>query len=194
MIKGSTVRKADWPIDSLFVDRWSPRAMTGETLSESELLSLFEAARWAPSSMNFQPWRMLYALRDSAHWSSFLELLFDGNRAWAQRAGALVVFISRTHFDNGKPCLTHSYDTGAAWQNFALQTYSRGLALHGIQGFDYDKARLSLKIPAEYHVEAMAVLGKLADPTVLPENYRAREKPNDRRPLAQTVCAGPFAL
>jgi nitroreductase len=194
VIKGSSLRKAERPINELLLDRWSPRAMSGEPVSAAELLTMFEAARWAPSSMNFQPWRMLYAHRDTTSWSLFFDLVGEGNRPWAQRAGALVLFISRTHIDDGRASITHSFDTGAAWQNFALQGYHSGLAVHGIQGFDYQKARTVLLIPDEYRVEAMAVVGRPADRATLPEPYQAREQPNSRRPVAQTVCEGVFNL
>lgn len=192
MIKGSSRRQAAWPIDALFLDRWSPRSMTGEALSEADLLILLEAARWAPSSMNFQPWRFLYARRDTPHWHSFLGLLNEKNRIWAQRAGALVLFVARTHFDDGRPCPTHSYDTGAAWQNLALQAWLRGLAVHGIKGFDHDQARAELRIPAEYSLEAMAVIGHPAEREALPAEFQAREQPNDRRPLSDTATEGPW--
>src|ERR1044072_3921037 len=113
MIKGSEKRTADHPIDKLFLDRWSPRAMTGEPISETELMSLFEAARWAPSSYNNQPWRMLYARRDSEHWQTFFDLLIEFNQGWAKDAAVLVLFISMKHFPfNGEPAVTHSFDTG----------------------------------------------------------------------------------
>jgi nitroreductase len=142
MIKGSEKRKADHPIDKIFLDRWSPRAMTGEAVSQEDLMTLFEAARWAPSSYNNQPWRILYARRDTQHWPLFFDLLVEFNQSWAKNAGALVLFISRTHFDfNGEPAVTHSFDTGAAWENLALQGWLKGLVVHGMQGFDYDRAR-----------------------------------------------------
>lgn len=195
MIKGSAHRQAAHPVLPLFVDRWSARAMSGEALSEAELLPLLEAARWAPSSMNFQPWRFLYARRDTDFWPAFLDLLLPGNRLWAERAGALVLFISRTHFDgDGRPCITHSYDTGAAWQSLALQGSLNNLVVHGIQGFDYQRARRVLRIPADYAVEAMAVIGKPGNKAELSEALQQREQPSDRRPLAQTACEGPFSL
>lgn len=193
MIKGSSARTPSQPIDALFVDRWSPRAMSGEAISEAELMVLFEAARWAPSASNFQPWRMLYARRDTAHWPLFFDLLSEGNRAWAQRAAALVLFLSRTHHDDGRPCVSHSYDTGAAWQNLALQGLRSGLVVHGILGFDRQRARSALLIPERFHIEPMAVIGRPGDPGLLPERQRLREFPSDRRPLAQTVREGVFA-
>ena len=192
MPNAPTHRTGAHDVDRLFVDRWSPRAMSGEALTSAELLTLFEAARWAPSSMNHQPWRMLYARRDSDFWAAFLDLLLPGNRVWAQRAGALVVMLSRTRLDDGRPCLTHSYDTGAAWENLALQASLKGLVAHGIQGFDYERTRRVLRVPEEFAIEAMAVLGKPGSPDDLPESLRAREQPNERRPLAQSICEGPF--
>ena len=139
MIKGSEVRKADHPIEKLLIDRWSPRAMSGEEISQEELMRLFEAARWAPSSFNTQQWRALYARRGTEHWQTFFDLLVDANKAWAKNAAVLVVFISRRNFDhNDEPSVTHSYDCGAAWENFALQGFHQGLVVHGMQGFDYD--------------------------------------------------------
>jgi len=192
MIKGSEVRIVENGVDRLFVDRWSPRAMSGEALSDDELLQLFEAARWAPSSMNNQPWRILYATRTSPHWPVFFGLLVDANKVWCEKAAALLLFISRTTFDNGKPCRTHSYDCGAAWMSLALQGNLRGLVVHGMQGFDYDRARTELDIPAEYQVEAMAAVGLPGAAEGLPEALRARETPSDRRGVEQTVFAGGF--
>ena len=195
MLKGSAHRNAAFPITTLFLDRWSSRAMSGEALSEAELMTLFEAARWAPSSGNFQPWRFLYARRDTDFWPAFLDLLNPGNRTWAERAGALVLVISRTHFEgDGRPFVTHSYDAGAAWQNLALQASLSDLVAHGIGGFDYERARRVLRVPATYAVEAMIVIGKRGDAAGLSESLRKRETPNDRRPLAQSVCEGPFSL
>lgn len=194
MIKGSSQRHSAHPIDSLFLDRWSPRAMSGEALSEAELLTLFEAARWAPSSGNFQPWRFLYARRDSDFWPAFLELVVPANRVWAERAGALVLVISRLQLDDQRPCITHSFDSGAAWQNLALQATLNNLVAHGIQGFDYERARRVLRVPAQYAVEAMLVLGRPGAAAQLPDDLRSREQPNQRRPLAQTICEGPFSF
>ena len=194
MITGSEKRQADHPIERIFVDRWSPRAMSGEDVTGEELLTLFEAARWAPSSGNNQPWRMLYAPRLSRHWPLFFDLLVESNRVWCARAAALVVIISKTTFENGKPCRTHSYDSGAAWMSLTLQGSMMGLVVHGMQGFDYDRARIDLGIPEEFQVEAMAAIGRPGRMEDLPEQLQARETPNDRRPLAQSVCEGPFSL
>jgi|SRR5579862_1249823 nitroreductase len=195
MNDGHPQRRAGYPIEPLFIERWSSRAMSGKALSEAELMALFEAARWAPSCGNFQPWRFLYARRDTDFWPAFFDLLKPSNQAWASRAGALVLVISRTNYDgDGRACVTHSFDSGAAWQNLALQAWLHKLVAHGIGGFDYERARRVLRIPAAYAVEAMVVLGHPGDPAELSDALRQREHPNDRRPLSQTVCEGPFSL
>jgi len=194
MIKGSEVRQADFPIDKIFIDRWSPRAMSGEGISREELMRLFEAARWAPSSFNAQQWRALYAHRDTKHWQTFFDLLVDANKIWAKNAAVLIVFISRKIFEhNGKPSITHSYDTGAAWENFALQGCRENLVVHGMQGFDYERARQDLRIPEEFQVEAMAAVGRPAPKEILPEKLQERESPSGRRKITESIFEGPFA-
>jgi nitroreductase len=193
MKKGSDVRKADYPIETLILDRWSPRSMSGEPIAKEELFRLFEAGRWAPSSSNNQPWRFLYARRDTPEWPLFFDLLVEGNKNWAKNASALVLIISKTTFDyNEKPSITHSFDAGAAWANLALQGASMGLVVHGMQGFDYEKARAVLEIPALYAVEAMVAIGKPGNIEDLPEAIQKREVPNDRRKLSGTAFEGKF--
>jgi nitroreductase len=193
MIDGSEVRKPEHEVDELFLNRWSPRAMSGEAVAEEELMSLFEAARWAPSSFNNQPWRILYARRDGEYWDTFLGLLVEGNRVWAKEAAALLLFVSKETFDhNGQPYPTHSFDTGAAWENLALQATLKGLVTHGMQGFDYERARTELNVPEGFRVEAMVAVGRPGDPSTLPERVRAREAPSDRKPLSEITCEGPF--
>lgn len=195
MVKGSDVRRADYPIDKLFLDRWSPRAMSGEDIPDKELLTLFEAGRWAPSSFNNQPWRFLYTRRNGPHWKLFFDLLGEFNQGWTHKAAALVVFVSKTTFDhNGAPSVTHSFDTGAAWENVALQGALKGFVVHGMQGFDYERAKTALSIPDGYQVEAMAAIGLPGDPASLSDDLRKREAPSDRRKLDKTVCEGPFRL
>ena len=186
-------RTADYQIEPLILRRWSPRAMSGEKVSEQELMTMFEAARWAPSSYNAQQWRALYALRGTEHWNLFFELLGEGNKTWAKNAAVLVVFISRKNFEyNNKPSITHSYDAGSAWENFALQGCTLGLVVHGMQGFDYDRARRDLGIPDEFQLEAMAAVGRPGRKEDLPQNLQERETPTDRRKVSDSVCEGRF--
>jgi nitroreductase len=187
-------RRADHPIDPLFLRRWSPRSMTGESLSEAELLTLFEAARWAPSTGNEQEWRFLYARRDTPHWQTFFDLLAGGNQVWCKNAALLCVVIARKTYsdDDHDPNPVHLYDAGAAWENLALQATVMGLVVHGMAGFDYDKARSALRVPDHYAVAAMFALGRPGDPDQLPPKLRDREKPNTRRPVRESICEGPF--
>ncbi|WP_330631236.1 nitroreductase family protein [Halocatena halophila] len=186
-------RSPKYDIAPLFVNRWSPRSMTGDPVDEAEFMPLFEAARWAPSSYNNQPWRFLYATRDSDHWEDYFNLLSEENRRWAKRAGVLVVIVSKTTFDyNGDPSQTHSFDTGAAWENMALEGARRGLVVHGIGGFDYEQAAVVLSLPADYAIEAMAAIGVRGSPETLPPEMQAREAPSDRKPLTDIVIDGAF--
>ena len=193
MIDGSDARKpqTQHPVDELFLDRWSPRAFDASIIPEADLATIFEAARWAPSSYNNQPWRILYARRETEQWPAFFGLLVEGNQAWAKDAGALLLFVSKETFDfNGKPYPTHSFDTGAAWENLALQATKLGLATHGMQGFDYERARAELNIPEGFRVEAMIAVGRPGDPAQLPERLREREAPSGRKPLDEITCEG----
>ncbi len=186
-------RKADYPIEPLFIKRWSPRAMSGESLSDSEIMSLFEAARWAPSTYNEQEWRFLYGRRETAHFQTFLDLLMETNQAWCKHAALLCVVLARKVFThNGKPNPVHLFDAGSAWENLALQTARMGLVAHGMAGFHFEKARTVLKVPDEFAVCAMFAVGRPGNPDELPAELREREKPSGRRPVQQTVCEGPF--
>lgn len=184
-------RKTVHAVDPIFPDRWSPRAMSGEPVEWELLMKLFEAARWAPSSMNNQPWRFVYALRETPHWERFFGLLSEGNRVWCVNAGALVVVVSKTTFDgSGRPSRTHSYDAGAAWGYLALQGSLSGLVVHGMQGFNYDRAREVLGIGDGYQVEAMAAVGKPGRKEALPPQLQEREFPSGRKGLDEIVFEG----
>lgn len=175
------------------VERWSPRAMSGEPITDEELNRLFEAARWAPSSYNGQPWRFLYARRGGDHWERFFGLLGDFNQSWCDRAAVLVVVVSRDTFEwNGKPARTHSFDTGAAWQNLALQGTAIGLVVHGMQGFDYDRAREELGVPDDHTVEAMIAVGRPGELDDLDPDLREKEQPSQRKPIEEIAFEGRF--
>lgn len=188
-----TNRTAQHAIEDLILHRWSPRAMSGESISDEELMQLFEAARWAPSSYNNQPWRFVYAKRDTPAWDIFYDLLVQFNKDWAKNAAVLVVIVSRDTFEyNGKPSKTHSFDTGAAWQNLSLQGTAQGLVVHGIEGFDYKKAKELLHIPDGYTVEAMCAIGKPGKKEDLPAEMQEREEPSDRKPIEECVFEAIF--
>ena len=127
MIKGSEIRKADHEIEPLLLDRWSPRVMSGEEISHEELIRLFEAARWAPSSFNAQPWRALYARRGTEHWQTFFDLLVDANKVWAKNAAVLVLFISRKGFEHDNELsITHFVRLRRSVEKFRIARLSAG--------------------------------------------------------------------
>jgi nitroreductase len=192
--RGEDHRSADHEIESLFVRRWSPRAMSGDSLETEEIMRLFEAARWAPSTYNEQEWRFLYARRrDGGHWDRFFRLLADGNQAWCGQAALLGCVLSHEVFEkNGKPNPVHVFDSGLAYMSLALQGSEMGLVVHGMQGFDADSARDVLAVPDDYSVNAMFAVGRPGDPDALPESHRKLEKPSGRKPVEQIACEGPF--
>ncbi|MEE9542993.1 MAG: nitroreductase family protein [Thermodesulfobacteriota bacterium] len=186
-------RKQEHEVDKIFVDRWSPRAMSGEEIETRELMRLFEAARWAPSAFNNQPWRFLYAMRETEYWDKFFNLLVKSNQVWTKNAAALMVVISKETFDyNGKPARTHSFDAGAAWVSLALQGSIMGLVVHGMQGFDYDRAKTELNVPDGYTIEAMVAVGRAGNIANLPEELQEREFPSDRKKIDEIAFEGGF--
>jgi nitroreductase len=189
-----TQRSVNYQIAPLLLDRWSPRSMTGEPLTDEEFFPLFEAARWAPSSYNCQLWRFIVARRQNREeFDKFFGLLTPGNQVWAKNAAALVVVASRTRFEyNDKPSITHAFDAGAAWQNLALEATRRELVAHGMEGFDYARAKTELLIPNNFEVHAMIAIGRRAPAENLPEKYRTMEQPTSRRPLKEIMFQGAF--
>ena len=188
-------RKANYPIVPLILNRWSPRAMAGEEMTDEELMPLFEAARWSPSSYNNQPWRFIYAKRGTPAWKTFFNLMIEFNQSWTKNASVLVVVVSKKTFDhNKKPCRTHSFDAGSAWMALALEASHRGFVTHGMEGFDFDKAAKALHVPDDYQVEAMLAIGKKGPLESLPEELQRREGPSDRRPLEEIVMEGKLHL
>ena len=190
-------RIADHPIDPMFLQRWSPRAFTGEAISSEELMTLFEAARWAPSAGNSQPWRFVYARRETAAWERFLDLLEESNRVWAHRAAALVIVLSkksvlRSGRAEPKPLYSHSFDTGSAWAMLALQALRSGWHTHPMLGFDIPRAQRELRVPEDHHVEAAIAIGRRGDRSVLSAAQQEREIPSGREPLANLVIENGF--
>ena len=190
-------RIADHPANRIFLDRWSPRAFTGEAIPQSDLFTILEAARWAPSSYNSQPWRFLYATRDNAHWDKFLGLLNEFNQSWAKTGSAIVFVVSETTMavpgkDARVPSHSHSFDAGAAWGYLALQASMLDWHAHGMVGIEMDRIRTELKVPEDCRIEAGIVIGKLGPKTLLPEALQAREVPSPRKPVAEIAFEGGF--
>ena len=194
----SSPRQPDFPVDPLFLERWSPRAFDGSDLPDADLAIIFEAARWAPSAFNSQPWRFLYAKNGDADWDRFLSLLIPWNQGWAHSASVLVYILSDslpfTDKETGAPAgsHTHSFDAGAAWASLALQATRLGYHAHGMSGIQYELAREELAIPERYRLEAACVIGRIGDPAMLDDRLRAREAPSDRKPQSGFVFRGGF--
>jgi nitroreductase len=187
-------RTKGYDLNSLFPGRWSPRAMNGKRVTQEELNMLLEAARWAPSSFNEQPWKFLYAHRDTPFWDVYFSLLGEFNQSWCKDAAVLIVVLSKDFFDhNNKPNKTSSFDAGSAWQNLALQGAYMGLVTHAMAGFDYDKAREVLAVPEGYAVEAMIAVGKPDSKERLPAELAEKEFPSERKPLNEIAFEGKFS-
>lgn len=188
-------RSPDHDIDPLFVERFSPRAFTGEALPESELMRMLEAARWAPSSYNSQPWRFLYALKGDRHWDTFFGLLVPANQKWAADTGAIVFLASNGLMKVGdelKPSYSRSFDAGTASMAFQLQAVRQGWHAHGMVGFDHARAPEVLRLPENHRIEAAFAVGRKTAEAGLSEEQKPREAPNGRRPITDFVFAGAF--
>lgn len=188
-------RSPDAPVDPLFTDRWSPRAFDRSEISDLDLATIFEAARWAPSAFNHQPWRFVFSRRDGPDWDRFVGLLMPFNAAWAQNASVLVFILSDTliHLP-GKPepgrSHSHSFDAGAAWAQMALQATRLGYSTHGMSGVDFERARAELGAPERFHIDAAIAIGRRGDKSKLPEPLQAREVPSGRRPVTELIMEG----
>lgn len=176
-------RIAQHPIEPSFVARWSPRAMSGQAVGRGEILRLLEAARWAPSGGNRQPWRFVFAHRDTPAFDAMFATLNDGNKVWNVKAGALIAVLSRTHNDAGQPMKSHSFDAGAAWMSIALQGCAMGLVVHAMGGLDKQEAGRVMELPDDVVIECFVCVGHPGPVEDLPEHLQAREKPSDRLPL-----------
>ncbi|HUO54053.1 MAG TPA: nitroreductase family protein [Rhodoblastus sp.] len=190
-------RAAATPVSSLFLERWSSRALTGEPIPDKVLFALFEAARYAPSSYNSQPWRFVFARRGDEDFDRLYACLSDFNRVWAQNASALVLVASKAAFvpeGQSEQLLSGSasFDTGAAWASLALQASLLGWSTRAMGGFDRDRARAATGAPESLKLEAVIAIGKRGDPSLLPEGRRPNEKPNGRKRIEEIVFAGSF--
>ncbi|WP_066190696.1 MULTISPECIES: nitroreductase family protein [Gracilibacillus] len=179
-------RIADHPIDELFLKRWSPRSFSDKQIEESDLMSLFEAARWAPSGSNKQPWRYIIA-RSEVDKEKFYSFIKDTNLAWCKKAPVLALIVSDAEA-NG----SHAFDAGTSWGYLALQAMQKGLVTHAMGGFYKDKAREALNIPEQFQPHAVIAIGYQDAKEKLAEKLQQREAPSPRRPLAETVFEGEY--
>jgi nitroreductase len=178
-------------IDKMFTDRWSPRGFDPQPLSEEQVGQLFEAARWAPSCFNEQPWRFYYAA-SPADREAYLSALVPRNQLWAKRAPLLVFVLARRTFrQSGRHNRHAAFDAGAAWLSMALQARKMGLYAHAMAGFNQRRAFTVLGVSeADYHIMAAVAVGRKGSADHLPDEMQAIEKPNNRRPLNEIMIEG----
>jgi len=183
---------ASHPIHQVVADRWSPYVFDERTVPKAELLSLFEAARWAPSSYNEQPWRFILGTRDEPQlFEQVLSCLVDGNQAWAKHASALALGVVSENFDrNGKPNAAAEHDLGLAAATLSFEATARGLAVHQMIGILPDRARDVFHIPGGYHALTGIAIGYTGRPEEQPELAERDRERRPRRPLHQIVFGG----
>jgi nitroreductase len=182
----------EYPVHELISRRWSPRAFSGQSLSEEQVHPLFEAVRWCMSSSNEQPWRFVYALRESKEaFDRLVSCLNEKNQQWAPQAAMLMlVCYKKTFSSNGHPNAHAPYDTGAALAMFTLQATNLGLYVHQMAGFHAEKARETFMIPADFQPITLVATGYLGDPQTLPSHHHEREwLPQQRHPQAAFAFA-----
>ena len=186
-------RAPDAPVNPMFLDRWSPRAFDPIPLPEEDIATLFEAARWAPSCFNEQPWMFVYGTSEEER-KIFLEILTEGNRVWTKNAPVLAIsFARRTFARNDRPNRHAGHDCGAAWVSLAFQARMLGLYAHGMAGFSQQRAYDLLNVPEEEYEAMIAIaIGAYGDRDVLPENIKANEQPNTRKPQVEIAIKGKF--
>lgn len=184
-------RIADYPIADLFLERWSPRSFQEKEIPEEQLLSLFEAARWAPSARNCQPWYFILATSKEER-KVFHQFIDEGNLQWAKKVPVLAMLLSKKTARDGEENRYHSFDAGCAWGFLALQAIKNGLKTRAIGGFDREKARELLHIPEDYECQLVIAIGYQGKKEDLPEQFRKQEQPNDRRSVKESIFKGKF--
>jgi nitroreductase len=189
-------RHPDHPVAPEFPARWSPRSFTDREVTEAEVMSLLEAARWAPSASNQQPWRLVWARRGEDSFAAIHSALAAGNQVWAGKAGALFVVASKDTVTNREGVevanRTSGFDTGAAWVSLALQAEAMGLRAHAMGGFDKDLLSAAVHLPDGHTLHCVVAVGQQGPAEALPEDLAAREKPSGRRPVAEISVHGRF--
>jgi len=178
-------RDNDSGVDELFIRRWSPRAFQPYDIDQRTMQRIMDAARWSPSCFNAQPWRFFTSSERT--FDEFLDLLVEGNQAWAKNASVLGFAVGQKNFEhNGKPNDYTGFDSGAAWMSLSLQARIEGFYTHGMGGIKKEEATNYFKIDTKDAEILMGfAIGKLADLEDLDEEQRAKEIPNDRKALAE---------
>jgi len=183
----------EFPVNELIQNRWSPRAFSDKRVPQEVLRSLFEAARWAPSSNNEQPWAYIVATKDDVeNFEKSLGALVEFNANWAKKAPVLVIAVAELAFaKNNAPNRNAQYDVGAASLQLSLEATARGLVVHQMAGFDPETAKETYNIPQGWEPIAAMAIGYPGDPSSLPEPLQSREKaPRTRKRISEFVMSG----
>ena len=178
-------RTTNHEISEVILNRWSPRAYDTKPVADEVLNRIFEAARWAPSAFNYQPWRFIVA-KTPEQLEKFYPFFIEANLLWVKNAPVIAILVSEKSYD------MHKFDTGTAWGFLALQATKEGLITHPMTGMDKEKAREVLGVPDEYEIQIAIAIGYQGDASLLPEKLQAREVPSLRRPLEEIVFEGTF--
>jgi nitroreductase len=186
------VARTDYPINELMERRWSPRAFADLAVEREKMMTLLEAARWAPSCFNEQPWRFLVFDGANPHALALARACLAEGNAWALKAPVLIISVARDNFaKNEKPNRTAEHDVGLATENLLLEAVELGLAAHAMAGFDVERARSEFHIPDGFTVIAMIAIGHPARLDDLDEKLRSRELvPRERKPTGEIAFAG----
>ncbi len=181
-------------IHPLLKQRWSPRSFTDQSVTKESIQNIFEAARWAPSSSNDQPWRFIVGFKGDKTWDMIMETLVDFNQKWAKLAPVLVLSIGKKISDkNGKPSRTFMYDVGQSVAHITFQAMYEGLFVHQMGGFSAQKAAELFKIPEDYQAITAFTIGHKGEPELLEENFADMEKSERiRRPAEDSVFSESF--
>ncbi len=173
----------------LIAERWSPRAFDeSATISSDDLRAIFEAARWAPSAFNAQPWKFIHGVRGDEEFTQISSLLIDFNKQWAPKASALILVNALTFREDGKTNPTALYDTGLAVSLLTLEANHRGFDVHQMSGFDSQAAKATFSLEAGVEAVACIAVGKKTSPDSLPDEIKAREiAPRSRKSLDEIV-------
>ncbi len=193
----SNHRHSDYPVNPIFLDRWSPRAFLPGIMPKQDLMTILEAGRFAPSAANGQPWRFIHVSRESADWETAVSLLEPFNAVWARQASVLMFVLSRTRrISSGTgevtPIRSHAFDAGSATLSMALQAAMLGYQAHPMGGVVFDRVMAHYNVPDTFRVEVAVAIGKVGPKESLPEQFIPREHPSERLPLEAIAFENSF--
>ena len=186
--------KTKYGMHFLLESRWSPRAFREEAIEKEKLYRILEAATWAPSSYNEQPWRFIVGEKGNETYDKILNSLLDGNMLWAKQAPVLMVCMAKKHFSQKETENFHfMYDAGQAVAHLSIQALQDGVYAHQMAGFHFEKLKIHFNIPEEYYIMTVIALGYLGKPDILDENLKEIEmKDRERKPLSEIVYTEEF--